>query len=208
MVAACGVYTGTLAKIARDITLLMQQEVAEASEPGGGSSTMPHKRNPAGCAIVLAAATRVPALVSAFLSGMAQEHERGVGGHHAEAPTVVAVVQATGAALAALADVTRALSVDPARMRSNIAATEGEVFAERAMMLLAPSLGREAARRVIAQALEHARRDGRSFIDTLAADPSAKSAIDPTDLSTLDKPEAYLGAAEEFRRRLIGAEQK
>ena len=169
---------------------------------------MPHKKNPAGCAIVLAAATRVPAFVSAFLSGMAQEHERGVGGHHAEAPTVAAVVQATGAALAALADVTSALSVDPARMRSNITATDGEVFAERAMMLLAPSLGREAARRVIAQALEHARRDGRSFIDTLAADASVKSAIDPTDLSTLDKPEAYLGAAEEFRRRLIGAEQK
>ncbi len=82
------------------------------------------------------------------------------------------------------------------------------MFAERAMMLLAPSLGREAARRVIAQALERARRDGRSFIDTLAADASVKSAIDPADLSTLDKPEAYLGAAEEFRRRLIGAEQK
>ncbi len=61
----------------------MQHEVAEAAEPGGRSSTMPHKRNPAGCAVALAAATRVPGLVSAFLSGMPQEHERGVGGWHA-----------------------------------------------------------------------------------------------------------------------------
>ena len=95
LMAACGVYTGALGKIARDVSLLMQDEVAEAAEPptGGGSSTMPHKRNPAGCAMALAAATRVPGLVAAFLSGMVQEHERGVGGWHAEAPTVAAVVQ-------------------------------------------------------------------------------------------------------------------
>ena len=53
---------------------------------------MPHKRNPAGCATVLAAATRLPGLVSAFLSGMVQEHERGLGGWHAESATIVAAV--------------------------------------------------------------------------------------------------------------------
>ena len=89
LVGACGVYAGTLGKIARDISLLMQHEVGEASEPGGGSSSMPHKRNPAGCAIVLAAANRLPGLVSAFLSGMVQEHERGLGGWHAESSTIV-----------------------------------------------------------------------------------------------------------------------
>lgn len=204
LVAACGVYTGTLGKIARDVTLLMQHEVGEAGEPGGGSSTMPHKRNPAGCTVALAAATRVPALVSAFLSGMPQEHERGVGGLHAEAATVAAVVQATGAALAATADVIETLSVDPVRMRANIDATRGLVFAERAMMLLAPALGRDAASRVIADAVDMARRHGRSFVETLAANADVRAALDSADLASLGTPEAYLGVAEQLRRRLIG----
>ena len=78
LVCACGVYVGSLGKMARDIALLMQNEVAEAAEPAGegrgGSSTMPHKRNPTGCSLALAAAVRVPGYVSSFLSGMTQEH--------------------------------------------------------------------------------------------------------------------------------------
>ena len=105
LVAACGIYTGTLGKIARDVSLLMQDETSEVAEPGGGSSTMPNKRNPAGCAIALAAATRLPGLVAAFLTGMVQEHERAVGGWHAEWPTIAAAIQTTGSALAAMVDV-------------------------------------------------------------------------------------------------------
>jgi 3-carboxy-cis,cis-muconate cycloisomerase len=83
-----GLLTGTLGKIARDMALLMQTEVAELAEPSapgrGGSSTMPHKQNPVAAAAILAAATRVPGLVSTMLSAMVQEHERGLGGWHAE----------------------------------------------------------------------------------------------------------------------------
>jgi 3-carboxy-cis,cis-muconate cycloisomerase len=208
LVAACGIYTGTLGKIARDISLLMQDEVAEAAEPGGSSSTMPHKRNPAGCAVALAAATRVPGFVSAFLSGLPQEHERGVGGWHAEAATISSVVQATGAALAAIADAVEGLSVDPDRMRANIASTRGVVFAERAMMLLAPAMGRDAAGRLIASAIEAARGEPGGFAAALAANPAVQAAIAPADLSALATPEAYLGAAEQFRRHLIAAERE
>lgn len=204
LVAACGIYTGTLAKIARDVALLMQDEVGEAAEPGGGSSTMPHKRNPAGCASALAAASRVPPLVAAFLAGMPQEHERGVGGWQAEAATVSAAAQATGAALASLATVIGALSVDPERMRANIAATRGLVFAERAMMLLAPRLGRESAQRIIAAAVAAARRGERAFDEALGAEADATAALEPADLSSLASPEAYLGVAEQLRRRLLG----
>jgi 3-carboxy-cis,cis-muconate cycloisomerase len=203
LVASCGIYTGILAKIARDVALLMQHEVGEAAEPGGRSSTMPHKRNPAGCAVALAAATRLPALVAAFLAGMPQEHERGVGGWHAEAATVAEAVQATGAALASVAGIAGALSVDPDRMKANIAATGGVVFAERAVMMLAPKLGREAAQRIVARAIDAARSGGRQFAEALAADRQAADAIGATDLSTLDSPEAYLGVAEELRRRLL-----
>ncbi len=92
LICACGVLTGSLGKMARDISLLMQNEVGEAAEPGGegrgGSSTMPNKRNPTACALALAAAHRVPGLVASFLSAMVQEHERGVGGWQAEWPII------------------------------------------------------------------------------------------------------------------------
>jgi 3-carboxy-cis,cis-muconate cycloisomerase len=203
LVTACGIYTGTLGKIARDLSLLMQDEVGEAFEPGGGSSSMPHKRNPAACAIVLAAANRLPALVSAFLAGMVQEHERGLGGWHAEAATIVAAVQATGSAVAALAGAIEGLQVDPERMLANIAGTRGVIFAERAMVLLAPSVGREHAGKIIASALADAGKDGGTFAELLAQDPEARAAIEPVALSSLDDPDAYLGSAEHFRRRLI-----
>jgi 3-carboxy-cis,cis-muconate cycloisomerase len=204
LVTSCGIYAGVLAKIARDIALLMQYEVGEAAEPGGRSSTMPHKRNPAGCAVALAAAAHLPTLVAGFLGGMAQEHERGVGGWQAEAATVAGAVQSTGAALCSMADVVGALGVDPERMRANIVATGGVVFAERAMILLAPRVGRESAQRIIAGALEAARRGNRGFAEALAGDTEAASALQPGELSTLASPEAYLGVAEQLRVRLLG----
>jgi 3-carboxy-cis,cis-muconate cycloisomerase len=202
LAAACGVYTGVLGKIARDISLLMQQEVAEVSESGGGSSTMPHKRNPSGCAIALAAATRVPGLVSSVLSGMPQEHERGLGNWHAEAGTIAAIVQATGAALNALAHVLESLQVDPQRMRANIAATGDVVFAERAKVLLTEKLGADATARVIASAIESARHGG-NFVDALIQQPSVATALELDEPTSLRDPEAYLGSAEQFRSRLI-----
>ncbi|HET8824721.1 MAG TPA: 3-carboxy-cis,cis-muconate cycloisomerase, partial [Terriglobales bacterium] len=129
VVCACGILTGSLGKMARDISLLMQHEVGEASEPGGGgrggSSTMPQKRNPIASAIALAAANRVPGLTAAFLSQMVQEHERGVGGWQAEWPTISEVVQSTGVAIASMAEVAEGLAVSPARMKENLKSTQG-----------------------------------------------------------------------------------
>jgi 3-carboxy-cis,cis-muconate cycloisomerase len=204
LLAACAVYVGTAGKIATDIALLMQTEVGEAAEPGGGSSTMPQKQNPAGCATVLAAATRVPGLLASFLAGMSQAHERGVGGGHAEGPTIAALVQATGAAIAALQTVAENLRVDPARMRANIAATGGTVFAERAMMLLARSAGRDAAHTLIRKAAGEAAATGRPFADVLAAMPQAAHALTADERATLDNPDEYLGVAERLRRQLLG----
>ena len=204
LVAASGVYAGTLAKIARDVSLLMQHEVGEASEPGGGSSSMPHKRNPAGCATVLAAANRLPGLVSAFLAGMVQEHERGLGGWHAESATIVAAVMATGSAVLALADAVEGLTVDPERMKANIDATRGAVFSERAMTLLAPMVGRQRAARLISDALADAALGHATFPEALAANAEARTVVDAAVLSGLATPEAYLGSSEYFRRRLIG----
>jgi 3-carboxy-cis,cis-muconate cycloisomerase len=207
LLCACGVLTGSLGKMARDLALLMQTEVGEAAEGvksgRGGSSTMPHKRNPVGCVEALASVSRVPALVSSFLSGMVQEHERGVGNWQAEWPIIADVIQATGAAAAAMAEVTEALTIDPARMRANIDATHGAVFAERAMFLLAPKIGHEKAQKVLETALAASRQQKRKLSEALAQTPEATEHLDAATLQSLEDPDQYLGMAEEFRKRLL-----
>jgi 3-carboxy-cis,cis-muconate cycloisomerase len=209
LVAACGVQTGSLGKMARDIALLMQGEVGEAAEPGGpdrgGSSTMPHKRNPIACSLTLAAAHRVPGLVAAFLSAMVQEHERGAGGWQAEWPTVAAVIQATGLAAASMAEAAEALAVDGARMRANIEATHGVVFAERVLMMLGSTLGRDVAHQLLEQAARQSIARGRRLVDVLGEMPEVTRHLSMDALRDLDSPEAYLGVAEVFRTRLISS---
>jgi 3-carboxy-cis,cis-muconate cycloisomerase len=201
LVAACGIYAGAIAKAARDIALLMQAEVNEAAEPGGGSSVMPHKRNPAGCAVAISSASQLPGLVATFLAGMAHEHERGLAGGPAEWTTVSTAITATGSAAAALAAVVETLHVDPNRMREAVDGTHGSILAERAMLLLAPRLGREAAARTIRQALSAKDTD---LVTALLTDAAVAAAIGPGERSALGKPETYLGMAEQFRRRLTG----
>jgi 3-carboxy-cis,cis-muconate cycloisomerase len=203
LVAACGLFVASLGKIGRDVALLMQAEVAEVAGPGGGSSSMPHKRNPAGCAVVLANATRMPGLVASCLAAAVHEHERAVGGLHAEWPTIAAAVQATGAAVAATADVLDGLTVDAARMRANLEASRGIVFAERAMMLLTPALGKEAATRHVSTAVQRAREQQESFAAVLRSIPQVVSTIPAAVLEHMDRPEDYLGEAEALRRQLL-----
>jgi 3-carboxy-cis,cis-muconate cycloisomerase len=206
LVTACGVYVGILGKIARDISLLMQFEVGEVAEPGGSSSAMPHKRNPAACAVALAAATRVPGLVAAYLAAMPQEHERGVGNWHAEGPILADVVQTTGAALGAMREAVEGLQVNSAQMRTNIAATRGLIFAEQAMTLLGPVIGATAARQAIETAMDDVREHGTDFVAALLSNALVRTSLRREDLAALGNAEQYLGSAEFFRRRLLDSE--
>lgn len=198
-----GVYTAVLGKMARDISLLMQHEVGEAFEPGGGSSTMPHKRNPAGCAVALAAATRTPGLVASFLAGMVQEHERAVGGWQAEWSTLAALLQATGSALGAMLGVAQGLRVSEERMRANMDATHGLIFAEKLVMLTTPRLGRDVATDLAREAVEQSHATGRSFREAVAAMPEFRRVLSDEELHGLDQPEQYLGVAEALRQQLL-----
>lgn len=207
LVCACGVLTGSLGKIARDIVLLMQNEVGEAAEAGGqgrgGSSTMPHKRNPIGCTVTLASAARVPPLVATFLASMVQEHERGVGGWQAEWSTVANLMQATGLAVASMSEVAEGLTVDSGRMRANIEATRGVVFAEGAMMILGPKLGRDVAHKLLEEAVRQSVAQGRHLAEVLGGMPEVTRHIGVAELDDLECPEKYLGVAEQFRKRLL-----
>jgi 3-carboxy-cis,cis-muconate cycloisomerase len=158
---------GALGKAARDISLMMQFEISEAAEPSspgrGGSSTMPHKRNPVGAALVLAAATRAPMLAATIVAAMPQEHERALGGWQAEWPTMVALIDCLGSAVEAMGEVSAGLKLDPDSMQANIDATGGAVLAERATFLLAETMGKDKAAVVVEKALSK----GGSFVEAL-----------------------------------------
>jgi len=207
LICACGVLTGSLGKMARDIALLMQNEVDEVSEPGGngrgGSSTMPNKRNPIACSLTLAAAHRVPGLVASFLSAMVQEHERAVGGWQTEWPVVASIVQSTGVAIASMAEVAEGLSVDTGKMRVTIERANGLIFAERAMMLLGSKLGRDVAHKILEAAARKSVSEGRNLAAVLADIPEVTAHLGPVELEQLEMPEQYLGSAEAFREALV-----
>jgi 3-carboxy-cis,cis-muconate cycloisomerase len=207
--AALGLLLGSLGKMARDISLLMQTEVGEAAEPGaagrGGSSTMPHKRNPVAAAAVLAAATQGPGLVASLLSAMPQEHERGLGGWQAEWEALPALCRLVGGALRHMAGTLDGLEVDPVRMRANLEATRGQVLAEAVMMALGPRMGRLAAHDLLERLCREAARAGRHLREVLAEDPAVRAHLAPADLEHLFDPANYLGMAEAFVERVLKA---
>lgn len=204
---ALGLCCGTLAKIARDISLLSQTEIAELSEPAvegrGVSSSMPHKRNPLVCAVVLAAGLRVPPLVSTMLSSMIQEEARGLGGWHAEWETLPQIVTLTGGALHHLAKVLHDLQLYPVRMRENLELTRGLIFAEAVSMTLAKSLGKMAAHQLVESACKAAVTEKRHLKDVLANDPVTSTRLTAAEIENLFDPQKYVGSAGIFIDNVI-----
>jgi len=204
-----GLLVGTLGKLARDVSLLMQTEVAEAFEPSapgrGGSSTMPHKRNPVGSAIILAAAVRVPPLVATMLAAMVQEHERGLGGWHAEWDTLPEICALAGGALAHAIAVVEGLQADPAQMAVNLDITHGLILAEAVAMALGEKIGKMKAHELVEEASARAVRERRHLRDVLLADSNVVAHLAPADLERLLDPRRYTGQAERLVARALAA---
>ena len=207
-----GLLVGTLGKIAQDVSLMMQTEIGEAFEPAapgrGGSSTMPHKRNPVACAVVLAAATRVPGLVSVMLAAMVQEHERGLGGWQAEWETLPDICMLTSGALEQTAHMMEDLQVDAGRMRHNLEATHGLIMAEAVSAALAPKLGRAAAHALIEGACRRAVGKKESLRDILMRDAEVGKLLSSADLKRLCDPANYLGAAGQLVDRVLASRSR
>ncbi len=206
---ALALLTGTLGKMARDIALLMQTDVGEAFEPAGegkgGSSTMPHKRNPVGAAAVLAASTRVPHLAGSLLSGMVQEHERGLGGWHAEWQVLPELVRLSAGALAQMVDVTGGLDVKPEQMRANLDATDGLIMAEAVAMALGAKLGKQEAHHLVEAASKRAVAEKRHLRDVLADDKTAMQHLNRDELDKLFDPLSYTGVTAALVDRVLAA---
>ncbi len=203
-----GVMCGTLGKIGRDVSLLAQTEVGEAAEGrSGGSSAMPHKQNPVGASVAVAASIRAPGLVATMLAAMPQEHERGVGGWQAEWSTLPELVLLTAGASRAMATVMEGLQIDVARMRTNLESTDGLIASEAVAMALAGYVGRSDAHGIVELAARRARESGSALIDALAADPAVTRYLTREDLERHLSPERYVTAARALVERVIGKDR-
>jgi 3-carboxy-cis,cis-muconate cycloisomerase len=208
MVQVLAILTGTLAKFARDIALLMQSEVAEAAEARnegrGGSSTMPHKHNPVACAAVIATNARMPGLASTMLHAMSQEHERGLGLWQAEWDTVPEAFRLTAAALDYSIEIAQGLQVDAARMMSNLDSLLGLPLSEAVNAALAPKVGRATAHDLLRTATERAAAEKRNLADILKQLPQVTAHLTEVEIDRLLDPRAYLGSAQRFISRVLG----
>jgi 3-carboxy-cis,cis-muconate cycloisomerase len=209
LASALGGCAGVLAKVARDVALLAQTEVAEVREGGGpgrgGSSAMPHKRNPVAAVAVAACTARVPGLVATVLGTMAQEHERAAGNWHAEWEPQRDLLRLVGSAAAWSRELLEGLEVDPARMRANLDAAGGLPLAEAAVAALAGPLGPARARQLVDRAAEAAAASGRPLRDTLLEAPEAAERLGPAGVDRALDPERYLGSAQALIDRALAA---
>jgi 3-carboxy-cis,cis-muconate cycloisomerase len=206
-VALLGLVTGSLAKIATDVMLMMQTEVGEAFEPyekgRGSSSTMPQKRNPISCELILAAAKIVRQHAGLMLDAMASDHERATGPWQVEWLAIPEAFIATGGALHQARFMLAGLVVEPGRMRKNLELTGGLILSEAVMMALAEHTGRQDAHHIVAEASRAALQNGSTLIAELEKRPDVTRHLDAKHLAELTDPVNYLGSATAMVDRVL-----
>ncbi|AVX23440.1 3-carboxy-cis, cis-muconate cycloisomerase [Pseudomonas syringae pv. atrofaciens] len=202
-----GLIAGSLGKLGRDVSLLMQTEVGEVFEPSapgkGGSSTMPHKRNPVGAAVMISTATRAPGLVATMLSAMPQEHERSLGLWHAEWETLPELCCLVSGSLQQALQVIPGLQVDAERMAINLQSTKGLVLAEAVSIALAQRIGRDAAHHLVEQCCRRAVEQGAHLRQVLGETPQVSEQFSSDELDRLLDPAHYLGQARHWVERAV-----
>lgn len=207
MASVLAILSGTCGKIARDVSLMMQTDVGEAFEPSGegrgGSSTMPHKRNPVASASALGAATMAPNLAATIFAAQVQDHERSAGPWHAEWPTLPTLLLVTSGALAAIVDIAEGLEVDAAKMRSNLDTAHGLIMAEAVTFALAEKLGKSDAHHLVEAASKKAAAGKTHLRDVLAADPKVTMQLGADAIAKLFEPMDYQGASQALIDRLL-----
>jgi 3-carboxy-cis,cis-muconate cycloisomerase len=208
--AALAILAGTCGKIARDVALLMQTEVAEAFEPvpaGNGAAAKARARRPIAATTAHACAGMAAPLAAAIMSAQAHEHERAAGAWQAEWATFPALLLAVSGALAGVADLGEKLEVDNDRMRANFDVTLGIIMAEPVSLALAGKLGKPIADQVMEEAMQKAHNDKRHLRDILGEDERVTLLMNPGEIARLFEPLSYQGVAQTFIERLVAAAQ-
>jgi 3-carboxy-cis,cis-muconate cycloisomerase len=203
---------GVLGKVSRDIILMAQTEVGEVAEPTGegrgGSSTLPHKRNPILSVTAAANARRVQASSQTLYGAMAGEHERAAGAWHTEWEALSDALALTGGAAAAVRETVEGLEIYPERMRQNLDETGGMLMAENVVTVVADRLGRLQAHEIVREAARRAADGGRPFRDELLAEPALGGRLSPEDVDAALDPAGYLGSTRAFIDRALVLYQK
>ena len=218
--------TAVLGKVARDVTLLAQEEIGEVSEdagapaPGvqspaaaprrGGAAAMPHKHNPVAAVAILGCSRQVPGLLATLVAAGEQELQRAAGAWHAEWQPLTVLLQLTGSASSWAAELLTGLAVDSSRMAANLAATKGLPLAEHVASLLTGVLGVAQAHNLVAEASQRAVSAGLPLRDVLLAVPKledrlASAGISAGQIESALEPAGYLGAADAFITAALGA---
>jgi 3-carboxy-cis,cis-muconate cycloisomerase len=204
--------SGAASKIATDVLLLMQTEVAEAFEPTapgkGGSSTLPHKRNPVGATAIRANHRRVSGMMATITMGLEQEHERSAGAWAAEWETLPELFALSAGSLERLREIVSGLEVDPARMRANLDATLGLPLAESLMMVLAPKIGRMEAHHRVEAASKLALASNRPLAEVAKAELAIAGNISGEEIDRALDPKSYLGSAEQMIDAALSAARR
>ena len=225
LAAALAGADAVLGKIARDVTLLSQSEVAEVAEgPGeqaarggaprrGGSSAMPQKQNPVAAVAILGSAKRAPGLLATLTAAAEQEYQRAAGAWHAEWEAVADLLSLTGSAASWAAELLSGLTVDAARMSANLAAAKGLPLAEHVVALLADALGQTAAHDLVAEAGTRAVSAGLPLRDVLLGLPQSAerleaAGITPEQIESALDPAQYLGSSSVFVDAALAAHQQ
>ena len=191
--AALAIVAGVIGKVALDLQLLAQTEVAEVREAGegGGSSAMPQKRNPVGATWARAGAELARGHASVLTGAAATEHERGAGAWQAEGDALSGALSTTGGAAAALGGALDGLEVDAKRMRANLELSGGAIVAERLALVLGERLGRGGARALVRTASLRAAETGGTLRDAVAGE----SELTTAELDAVFDQTSYLGSA-------------
>lgn len=194
--ASLMITTGALGKLAADVLVLSRTEIGEVSEepaPGrGASSAMPQKRNPVFATLVATAARQLPPIAVILFNSMVAEDERSSGGWHAEWQPLRECLRIGAGAAANARQLVETLQVRPEKMAENLHLTRGAIVSERVNAVLAPLLGKSAAKRLLAEVTAEAERDGTDVVPLLAA-ALAQTGIACPDAPDLFDPTGYTG---------------
>jgi 3-carboxy-cis,cis-muconate cycloisomerase len=205
--ASLALTAGAAEKVAVDLVLLSQTEVGEVAEASGGgrggSSAMPHKRNPVGSVLAIACARQVRGAAGELLAAVAQEHQRAAGAWQSEWAPLTEALAMTGGAVAGVSEALDGLEVRPERMRQNLDETSGLLMAESIVMALGDRVGPARARELVDGAAKRALGSGGSFHDELAGDDAVSAELSDDEIERALDPAGYLGAVDGFIDRAL-----
>lgn len=198
LAAALAITAASAGKLANDLILMNQSEVGELREAAGvgrgGSTALPHKRNPVAAMAVVAGAHRMPGQLAALFFCFDHGHERASGAWHAEWQSLRELFVTLGAMLAQLDIALSGIEVNTLAMRANLDRSGGLIMAEAVVMALAPALGRSAAQAVVKRAVIQASVEERLLYAVLREDPAVKQLLSDAALAQTMDPQTYLGS--------------